>query len=298
MNRTGKMNNINSIARSLLQSDGVVGIYGLTDVFERVIDGLAAFIGTLREPETEVLRFPPVVSLSRLQTSGYLQSFPHLLGCVSCLTGEESEIRDVVERRDWVTGLEPTELALSPAACYPIYPLAASRGKIPRKGLMFDVASYCFRREATHEIDRLPAFRMREFVCLGTPEQALDFRARWLSRATRLAEQLALPFRTDVASDPFFGRVGRLAKLTQLEQSLKIELLVPVRSKRKPTACMSFNYHRDHFGRAWDLHTANRDTAHTACVAFGMERLVLALFATHGRDLKSWPKAVRKHLSV
>jgi len=290
--------NINSIAKSLLTTDGAVGIYGLTSDFEQVIEGLAAFIGSEREPETEVLRFPPVVSLARLQTSGYLQSFPHLLGCVSCLSGEESEIRSMVERPNWVASLSPTELALSPAACYPIYPLAASRGKIPGKGLKFDVASYCFRREATHEIDRLPAFRMREFVCLGTPEQVLDFRNRWVSRATRMAEQLGLTFHTETASDPFFGREGRLAKLMQLEQSLKIELLVPLRSKRKPTACMSFNYHRDHFGRVWDLHTGKRETAHTACVAFGMERLVLALFATHGRELKKWPRPVRKTLSV
>ena len=33
--------------------------------------------------------------------------------------------------------------------------LAAARGPIPAGGHRFDVASYCFRREATHEIDDL-----------------------------------------------------------------------------------------------------------------------------------------------
>ena len=41
--------------------------------------------------------------------------------------------------------------------------------------------------------------------------------------------------------------------INQIEQALKFELLIPVRSEQEPTACMSFNYHRDHFGRTWGL---------------------------------------------
>ena len=33
-----------------------------------------------------------------LEKSGYLKSFPHLLGCVSCLSGNETEIRAIVEQ--------------------------------------------------------------------------------------------------------------------------------------------------------------------------------------------------------
>ena len=85
---------------------------------------------------------------------------------------------------------------------------------------------------------------------------------------------------------------------SQVEQQLKFELLVPVRSAQEPTACMSFNYHRDHFGLAWNLRTAAGEMAHTRCVAFGIDRLALALFATHGLDLPRWPAAVRKALTL
>jgi seryl-tRNA synthetase len=61
-----------------------------------------------------------------------------------------------------------------------------------------------------------------------------------------------------------------------------VELLVPLRSATEPTACMSFNNHRDHFGTAWNLRNAAGEVMHTGCVAFGMDRLALALFATHG----------------
>ena len=53
---------------------------------------------------------------------------------------------------------------------------------------------------------------------------------------------------------------------------------------------MSFNCHRDHFSATWGLHTENGEAAHTACVAFGMDRLALALFSTHGFELALWPQ--------
>jgi seryl-tRNA synthetase len=283
---------------SLFRPSDAAGVQARTAVFEQVIEGLSGFITHCREPETEIFLFPPVMSRALLERSGYLKSFPHLLGCVSCLHGTEADVRARVERPDWAEGLSAIELVLSPAACYPVYPLAAQRGPLPGPGLLFDVASWCFRREATHELDRMQAFRMREFVCMGTAEQILEFRARWLARAAELAKLLGLPHHVAPASDPFFGRAGRIAAISQLEQSLKFEWLIPVLSEEHPTACMSFNYHRDHFGTTWNLRTAAGETAHTGCVAFGMDRLALALFATHGLDPRAWPPIVRESLSL
>ena len=39
------------------------------------------------------------------------------------------------------------------------------------------------------------------------------------------------------------------------------------------------------------------ELAHTACVAFGMDRLALALFAVHGTKVSDWPQGVRKTLA-
>src|SRR5271155_5616648 len=218
------------ITRSLLLPSPGGGVYARTGLFEQIIEGLSFFIPRNREPETQILRFPPVMSRSQLERSGYLHSFPHLLGGVSCLKGSEATIRAVVEQPDWVDELSATELVLSPAACYPVYPMVASRGPIPASGVVVDVASDCFRHESTCEIGRFQSFRMREFVCLGTPEQVLNFRSRWLLLGQRMAKQLGLDHRIAPASDPFFGRAGRLAAMSQLEQSLKFELLIALRS--------------------------------------------------------------------
>ena len=293
---------IDTIAQALFRPMGVDGVYARTAVYEQVIEGLAGLISRHREAGTEVLRFPPVMSRKQLEKSGYLKSFPHLLGCVSCLHGSEGDIRSVVAQfeagKDWTPALEPADLVLSPAACYPVYPLAASRGAVPAGGLLFDVACDCFRHEPSKNLDRLQSFRMREYVCIGAPAEIGDFRERWMMRAAKIADRLGLTYRIEQASDPFFGRGGKIMANTQVEQSLKFELLIPVRSAQQPTACMSFNYHQNHFGKTWDLRNATGDIVHTGCVAFGMDRLALAIFAAHGADLARWPEPVRAALTV
>jgi len=209
-------------------------------------------------------------------------------GAVECLE----------EGGDWTAALSAADLVLTPAACYPIYPIAADRGSIPQQGYLFDVASDCFRREPSSKLDRLQSFRMREFVRIGAPEQIRAFRDAWMQRAESVAERLGLTCRIAPANDPFFGRSGQLLAMSQLQQSLKFELLVPIYSSGSPTACMSFNYHRDHFGTVWGIEDARGVPAHTGCVAFGMDRLALALFKAHGVDVGTWPDEVRRELNI
>jgi seryl-tRNA synthetase len=279
------------------------GVYARTGRYEDVVEALAALITRNREDGTEVFRFPPVMSRSHIERHGYLKSFPNLLGCVSCLEGSEAEIRGAVDRfyngGEWTPSLESADLVLTPAACYPVYPIAAARGPVPKSGYRFDVACDCFRREPSRDLDRLQSFRMREYVCIGSPEQIQAFRERWIARATGIADQIGLTYTVEQASDPFFGRVGQIMAFSQLEQSLKFELLVPLRGPGgKPTACMSFNYHQDHFGETWGLHDEAGEVSHTGCVAFGMDRLAVALFATHGLDPAGWPDSVRQALRL
>jgi seryl-tRNA synthetase len=287
---------------ALFRDMGVDGVYARSALYEGVIEKLTAFITAQRDPRAEVLRFPPVMSRKQLEKSGYLDSFPNLLGCVCALHGTEAQIRGAAERfktgGDWTTSLAAADLVLSPAACYPVYPLVASRGAVPAGGLLFDVAADCFRREPSKSLDRLQSFRMREYVRIGAPEDIRSFREGWMKRAQGLADQLGLPYALDVASDPFFGRVGQMMAVSQVQNSLKFELLIPYYPGARPTACMSFNYHQAHFGEVWGLHNDRHEHSHTGCVAFGMDRLAVAMFAIHGVDLARWPASVRQALAL
>jgi len=292
---------LDHLADRLFHKMGTDGVYARTALYEDMIERLAALITRHREENTEVMRFPPVMNRAQLEKSGYLKSFPNLLGCVCGLHGTEREINSAVSRfdagGDWTTSLSPADLVLSPAACYPVYPIAAARGPLPTGGLRFDVAADCFRAEPSRHLDRLQSFRMREYVCIGSPDDVSDFRERWMVRAQAIARDLGLSFKVDYASDPFFGRVGQMKAVSQKQQSLKFELLIPLRSQEQPTACMSFNYHRDHFGTKWGLRTDSNEVAHTGCTAFGIDRLALALFSTHGLDVATWPARTREALS-
>jgi seryl-tRNA synthetase len=296
------MDPLDAMAPSLFRPMGADGVYARTALYEGVVERLAAFITRHRDGGMEVLRFPPVMSAHQLETSGYLKSFPHLLGYVAALHGTEAEVRAAVARSeaggDWKSSLVPADLVLAPAACYPVYPLVANGGPVPTGGLAFDVACDCFRREPSRHLDRFQSFRMREYVVIGSPDEVISFRAGWMTRAGRLAAELGLDHRIAPASDPFFGRMGQVMAISQLQQELKFELLVPVRAASDPTACMSFNYHRDHFGTIWDIRCADGATAHTGCVAFGMDRLAVATFAAHGTDLAAWPASVREALRL
>jgi seryl-tRNA synthetase len=139
---------------------------------------------------------------------------------------------------------------------------------------------------------------MREFVRIGSPDQIMKFREGWMAQARYFADSLGLPSRLDLANDPFFGRAGELMAASQKQQSLKFELLIPIHSAERPTACMSFNYHLDHFSEAWDLRDAAGRPVHSGCVAFGMDRLAVAMFRTHGLTLEHWPSGVRQTLQL
>jgi seryl-tRNA synthetase len=291
-----------AILDALFHPTGVDGVYGRSGAYEAVVEGLGGLINRLRDRRAEIVRFPPVVSRALIEKSGYLKSFPNLLGCVCALGGNEAAIGAAVDRFEaggtWTDGLAASDLVLAPAACYPVYPLAARRGAVPRDGLIFDVASDCFRREPSRDLDRLQSFRMREFVFIGAPDAAQAFRDDWKARSGDFAATLGLTSRIEPASDPFFGRGGAMVGRFQIEQALKFELVIPVRSAEKPTACMSFNCHREHFGETWGLASEDGLVMHTACVAFGMDRLAAALFAAHGVETKRWPAGVRQALGL
>ena len=104
--------------------------------------------------------------------------------------------------------------------------------------------------------------------------------------------ELELAVDSIVANDPFFGRTGRMLAASQREQALKFELVIPITSVDRPTACASCNYHQDSFGRAYDIRNARGSLAHSACVGFGLERITLARFKHHGLDIGAWPLRV------
>ncbi len=285
----------------LLFNSGVNGIVGRSPQIVDLVQALQSMVDReSRKDGALKAAFPPVVPRELLRKVGYMENFPQLCGSIHSFTGGDKEhlaLQQTVKGGgDWSPHLTQTDVTLTPASCYPLYPTLA--GTLPEGGVLFDLNCYCFRHEPSNDPARLMSFEIRENVRVGAPKDVQQWRSSWLDRGQGLIESLGLSVVLDTASDPFFGRGGRMMKASQKELELKFELLVDIWGKDNPTAVASFNYHQEHFSHIFGIHLANGDYAHTACLGFGIDRLVIGLLKPHGFDIKAWPASVRGVLGL
>ena len=201
------------VEHGLIVPVGVPGAFGRGAVFEDVLERFNAAVSRLSAADgAQIFTFPPVISRKVLERTGYLDSFPHLCGTVYSFFGKEKEARELARRvnggEDWSGTQGMTDLVLNPAACYPVYPTFT--GVVPKQGRLVTMLHWVFRQEPSPEPTRIQSFRVREFVRVGTPNQVVAWRDMWLERGLKLLTDLGLPARSDVASDPFFGRGGKI----------------------------------------------------------------------------------------
>ena len=291
------------IDNGLLIESGVTGVFGQSGPFERVRDGIERWMTEAgRTAGAEQLHFPPIIPRIVLERVGYLGNFPHLAGSVFGFEGSEREGMELGARaakhEDWSDLQTQTELMLTPAACYPVYPAVSARGPLTGNGVLVDIGpSWVFRHEPSIDPARRQIFHMHELVRIGSPEQVSAWREEWTERALQFFLSLGLDVSLAPANDPFFGRQGRLLASSQRERELKLEFVIPIVGP-EPTACASSNYAVDHLTHTFGLAFADGAEAHSACLAFGHERLVLALMRTHGFDIEQWPADVRAALGL
>lgn len=285
----------------LLLRTGADGLYIRTGAYQQVADGISAMVSrwaaTLRATR---LYMPPLIPRASFERTNYLESFPDLMGSVHVFAGGEVEHRELLQRASrgqaWTELLEPSELMLEPAACHGVYPLCARR---PDRGpWRFDVSGYCFRSEPSKEPTRLQSFLMHEVVYVGEAAGAEAHRDTALDRGRALLGSLGLEVAVVPASDPFFGRVGSVLAASQRDDQLKTELVAEVPGNPRPTALLSANYHRDHFGRSFGIETTPGEPAHSACIGFGIDRIVIALLVTQGLRPSRWAPSLRSLLGL
>lgn len=280
---------------------GADGVYAFNGAFEDVVERFDNLVsrrcGYLK---AEKMRFSGLLSRENYLKTSHIQNFPDLMGSVHSFTGGERDhfrmLNKLEAGDDWTSSLSPSEVMLTPAVCYPLYPTAT--GVLKSEGRLFDLRAFAYRHEPSIDPARMQHFRQREFVRLGTAEQAVEHRDFWIILGKEILNSVGLNIEVIPANDPFFGRGGQVMASSQLEQSLKFELIHPVATAEKPTAITSCNCHMDYFGKAFDITLSDGSPAHSACIGFGLERIALALFMTHGFDPDKWPSEVRNTLGL
>jgi seryl-tRNA synthetase len=184
--------------------------------------------------------------------------------------------------------------ALAPAVCYHAYPEWEDRtlGAAPE---VLTAVGRCYRHEDGNYVplERLWDFTMREIIILGTRDQVEAHRRTLIERVGELVTHLELDASIEPATDPFFAAGDEGRKLMQQAAALKHELGLAVDATGRRVAAASFNHHYDYFGTRFGFRLTNGEVAHSGCVAFGLERWVLAIVAQHGAGESEWPAAVR-----
>lgn len=289
------------LEHKIVLASSVPGIVGRGPVMRELCTRIEGAIDELcAQDNPERVWFPPVMPREIVRRTGYLENFPHLCGSVHAFAGSERDHAPLLERvkagEDWGPTFAQTDLVLAPAACYPLYPTQA--GTLPAGGKLFDLTGFCFRHEPSEDPARLQSFELRENVRMGSPDDVRDWRAMWMERGQKLLRDLSIDATLATASDPFFGRGGRLMSANQQQMELKFELLVPIWSEASPTAVASFNYHQEHFAHVFGIHAHDGSEAHTACLGFGVDRMAIAMLRKHGLAPSQWPSEVRQKLRI
>jgi seryl-tRNA synthetase len=223
-------------------------------------------------------RFPFLMRCKDLDTFDYYDNFPHLGLAATRLDPQRlgallAECPRPVDQMPTEV-MEPTAFALPSAACYSIY-LDLAGSTLPAEGTMRTTLGTCFRNEEHYQgLQRLLGFSMREIVCVGPEEVAKNHLLRSKDAVKALCAELGLDVRLEVATDPFFDKNSGKAKMQRLFP-VKEEFVV------NGLAIGSANYHRNFFGERCSIE-AGGDTAHTSCLAFGLERWVHTLTERFG----------------
>jgi uncharacterized small protein (DUF1192 family) len=204
--------------------------------------------------------YPVLIDAATLRRAEYPEAFPHLLMAPAVARDPEQPFANKnVALADWF---------LSPAVCYHTY--AALEGRTIDPGVILTARGHCFRDEdaAALEVGRRQIeFQMREVVLVGSPTWIEERLAVLQAGVERLACACGLVGAWCPANDPFFLPRARGKAQMQRLLGTKIEWCLP-----DGLAVASINRHRTFFGERFCIRDASAAPAHSACVAFGLDR--------------------------
>jgi len=231
--------------------------------------------------EAEPERHPATLPASLLASAGYLRSFPHQATFTAGIEPAALDQFAADPGQDPRPALGPATEVLTPAACYHLYP--GHTGQTLTRPLYLTTVNTCFRRETAYvPLRRQWSFTMREIVCLGSAADAAAFAVKAHAAVDRLRELTGLSASWQQATDPFFRPDQNPAYLLQKLSPVKQELCYG------DLAIASVNQHYEHFGEAFGI-AADGAPAHSACVAFGIERWLFAVTDAFGDEPAGWP---------
>ncbi|WP_156129070.1 hypothetical protein [Chitinibacter sp. ZOR0017] len=168
---------------------------------------------------------------------------------------------------------------LNPSTCYHTFNCLRNQ---PEHWILkcFTALGHCHRFEPRrNDLTRLGCFSMREFVFVGDSESVASSADKAFDLIINLIERCGLKIQKEIATDVFYGDDSAAIRKVQRILEVKIEAVV-IGPQELPVSVGSRNLHRDLFTATFNIGDPTlQEKMHSACVAFGMERLLLCLLA-------------------
>lgn len=249
------------------------------------------FVSWAGQCDAREYHFPSMIPARELNKIGYFKSFPHHLTFPTSLAQDNEALsafagREALDPDGKVLfggcGCAPVDSVLTPAACYHFY--VNFQNEVLNRPRYVTTRATCFRTEKHYApLRRQWSFSMREIVCLGTASEVTEFLDAHRRKVQQFFEDIGLPVRWEGATDPFFNPSSNPKYLAQKLDPVKTEMVFG-----SDLAIGSVNFHRNYFGEAFKISRAGED-AFSGCIAFGLERWVLAFVSHFGEDPAAWP---------
>lgn len=226
------------------------------------------FLEWAREWGAEEVQFPVLIARTILERAEYPAAFPHLLLSACACIDPAQPLAGLLE----AANLAPSGWLLSPAVCHHAYP--RWQDAVIDQPRLLTARGRCFRREAEFVPGRRQLeFEMREIVLCGPPAWIDGLVASARQRIGEIAAALGFSGGWEAAEDPFFLPAAQGKALLQRLQETKQEFVV---RRTAPLAVASINRHGAFFGDRFHITLAAGGPAHTACIAFGLDRWAAA----------------------
>jgi len=168
--------------------------------------------------------------------------------------------------------------------------------------LVYDNTAVSARYESggRHGIERVDEFHRIEPVYIGTREQLLELREKFLEKYKHVFNKiLDLEWRMAWVTPWYMQQAGKIGdKSTQDTGTIDFEAYMPYRGDRKKSEWLEFqnlSILGDKYCKAFNI-KAQKSELWSGCSGIGLERWTTAFLAQKGLEPENWPNEFKKYL--
>jgi seryl-tRNA synthetase len=249
--------------------------------------------------------YPSTIVCKTLDRIHHFTSFPEHIDFVAHLKGDLdvlNKFSDECKEHGWSPArhegrMAENNFAISPSCCYHCYE-GMENWQLDSPGRCMTAILTCHRYEgANHRtMTRLRSFTMREVIWVGHPRFAMEGRAKAEELIVQWAKDWELAGTFETANDMFFTQDYAVKASFQRQQQAKKELQLLIPFEKQSISVFSSNFHAMTFGKAFNITVAGRP-ATSACIGWGYERWIYAIFSQFGLDWEKWPAKLREEFA-